>query len=76
MSFDVGIMISNEKKRKRGNLVEVNLSSGWHKTIGHYKTTEKALKALEKKIEELNAEGVNYEAVFVKGFSTKRKRNR
>ena len=74
MSFDVGILITNESKRKRINLVEVNLSSGYKSTVGHYKTAEEALKALEEKEIELAGEGVGYEAVFVEGFRSLPKR--
>lgn len=68
MSFDTGILITKECKKNRINLVEVNLSSGYKNTIGHYKTAEQALKALEEKEVELAGDGVGYEAVFIKGF--------
>lgn len=61
MSSDVGIMISNEKRRKRVNLVEVGLSDGCKRTIGHYKDAEEALSALEGNTED-------YEAIVVSGF--------
>ena len=64
MSIDIGILINNEVKKHRINLVEVGLSNDYKNTIGHYKTAEEALVALEEN-------GVAYEAIFVKGFKSK-----
>ena len=59
MSYDIGILITKEKKRI--NLVEICLSSGYKKTIGHFKTAEEALAKIEE-------DDLSYEGIIVKGF--------